>query len=182
MERFAAEAWGQLGTDTVRKWVEFNDRYFGGKLRPVPLVMTHTQPFGKRLAFCSYNPGSLGRTITVNVPKDHSMLLADNGVLLHEMIHQHLFERGEDAAHASDGWRREIMRVHMDITGNEIWAGRSMTKRVIGSDGKKSRVVRINESKRDGTGSLGQDEIATWPHSCGVRLGKLGADSPSCAQ
>jgi hypothetical protein len=56
MERFATEAWGPLGTDTVRKWAEFNARYFAGELRPVPLVFTHTQPFGRRVAFCSYNP------------------------------------------------------------------------------------------------------------------------------
>ena len=27
----------------------------------------------------------------------------------------------------------------------------------------------------DGKKSLGQDEIARWPHSCGIKLGKLGA-------
>ena len=53
MHRFASEAWGPLGTDTVNKWAEFNQRYFGGLLRPVPVVITHTQPFGKRIAFCS---------------------------------------------------------------------------------------------------------------------------------
>jgi hypothetical protein len=179
MQRFATEAWGSLGTATVERWVEFNKRFFGGKLRPVPLVITHTQPFGRRLAFCSYNPGTLGRTITVNVPKHHKSLLADNGVLLHEMIHQALFELGEDAAHASEGWRREIMRLHEEITGKQIWAGRSMTKRVRGEDGKLSKVVRINSPSPDGEGSLGQDDIATWPNSkTGIRLGKLGDVTP----
>jgi hypothetical protein len=123
MERFAMEAWGELGTNTVKKWVEFNEKYFAGKLRPVPLVITNTLPFGKRLAFCSYNPGTLGRTITLNVPSDHISLLADNNTLLHEMVHQCLFEAGEDAAHASDGWRREIMRLNKLMTGKTIWAG-----------------------------------------------------------
>jgi len=96
MERFAAEAWGELGTKTVHKWAEFNARYFAGALRPVPLVLSHTQPFGRLLAFCSYGTGiKSGRTITLNVPKHHTVLVADNGVLLHEMIHQYLFERGE---------------------------------------------------------------------------------------
>jgi hypothetical protein len=115
MERFATEAWGPLGTNTVA----------GGKLKPVPLVMTHAQPYGRRLAFCSYYPGTHGRTMTVNVPKTHTFLVADNGVLLHEMIHQYLFERGEDAGHDSDGWRREIMRLTKAISGKAIWAGRS---------------------------------------------------------
>jgi hypothetical protein len=144
-------------------------RYFDARLRPVPLVITNTQPFGKRLAFCSYCPDNKGRTITLNVPKHHNHLLADNDTLLHEMIHQRLFECGEDAAHASTGWRREIMRLHELITGHRIWAGRSMTKRI---DGK---VVRINEAAADGTQSLTQGEIARWPHSAGINLGQLGA-------
>jgi hypothetical protein len=36
------------------------------------------------------------------------------------------------AGHDGDGWRREIMRLNKLITGKEIWAGRSMTKRVAG--------------------------------------------------
>jgi hypothetical protein len=179
MRRFATEAWGPLGTATVERWVEFNERFFGGSLRPVPLVVTHTQPFGRRVAFCSYNPGTHGRTITVNVPKDHQDLLADNGVLLHEMIHQFLFEAGEDASHASEGWRREVMRLSQLIAGKEIWAGRSMTKRVRGADGKLSKVVRVNAPGPNGERSLGQDEIARWPHTVGIRLGRLGDVTPS---
>jgi hypothetical protein len=170
MYRFATEAWGPLGTTTVDKWKEFNERYFDGRLRPVPLVITNTQPFGKRLAFCSYNSAynASGRTITLNVPKDHQSLLADNGVLLHEMIHQALFERGTDAAHASEGWRNEIMRLHWLITGSVIWAGRSLVKRI---DGK---AVRINAPRSDGTASMTQGSIARWPHSAGIDLGRLG--------
>jgi hypothetical protein len=168
MYRFAGEAWGPLGTATVTKWKEFNERYFGGQLQPVPLVITNTLPFGNRLAFCSYDPASSGRTITLNVPAAHRCLLADNGVLLHEMIHQVLFERGLDAAHASEGWRNEIMRLHERITGSQIWAGRSVTKRI---DGK---VVRINKPRNDGATSLTQGAIARWPHSAGINLGKLG--------
>jgi hypothetical protein len=57
-----------------------------------PLVITHAQPFGKRLAFCSYAGGDRGgRTITLNVPKARGSLLADNNTLLHELVHQLLF-------------------------------------------------------------------------------------------
>src|SRR5215471_14343872 len=117
MHRFAGEAWGQLGFNVVKRWCEFNATYFDGTLQPVPLVITNTLPFGKRIAFCSYNPNATGRTITLNVPKDHKSLVADNDTLLHEMVHQSLFERGEDAAHLSKGWRREIMRITKLITG-----------------------------------------------------------------
>jgi hypothetical protein len=132
MRRFAGEAWGPLGVSIVERWCEFNATYFDGALRPVPLVLTNTLPFGNRVAFCSYNPNTTGRTITLNVPKEHAQLLADNCTLLHEMVHQFLFERGEDAAHLSKGWRREIMRLNKQITGAEIWAGRSVIRRIGG--------------------------------------------------
>jgi hypothetical protein len=83
------------------------------------------------------------------------------------MIHQALFERGEDAKHAG-GWRREIMRLHQMITGTQIWAGRSTTQWING------KVVRINEPRNDGMGSLPQRDIARWPYSTGINLGRLG--------
>ena len=172
MHRFAGEAWGPLGVSIVERWCEFNAAYFDGVLRPVPLVITHTQPFGNRLAFCSYSPNTAGRTITLNVPKAHRNLLADNNSLLHEMVHQFLFERGEYAAHDGEPWRREIMHLTKQITGREIWAGRSMTVR------QDKGVIRINaphpETKEP---SLPQDSIARWPRTIGISLGCLGEDS-----
>ena len=115
MLKFADEAWGQTGTSAVRKWALYNKRYFGGVLRPIPLVITNAQPFGKRLAFCSSAHGQ-SRTITVNVPSTrHQRLLADNNTLLHEMVHQFLVERGNPPGHDGLAWRREIMRLHKTI-------------------------------------------------------------------
>jgi hypothetical protein len=169
MERFAIEAWGPLGGATAHKWREFNERYFAGGLRPVPIVITNTLPFGKRLAFCSYNPDGAGRTITLNVPKSYRFLLADNCTLLHEMVHQHLFERGESAEHGGEGWRREIMRLNLLLTGKAIWAGRSQTVR------RDGEVIRINlPHPATGQSSLTQKQIARWPHDRGVDLGALG--------
>jgi hypothetical protein len=171
MRRFAGEAWGQLGVEIVEKWCEFNVAYFDGALKPVPLVISNAQPFGKRLAFCSYNPGASGRTITLNVPKFHNVLVADNNTLLHEMVHQFLFERGELAAHASGPWRREIMRLTKLITGREIWAGPSKTVRVNGS------IIRMNAPHPEtGEQSLPQKIIARWPHDeLGIDFGRLGS-------
>jgi hypothetical protein len=173
MELFAAEAWGPFGVDVVARWREFNATYFGGAFRPVPLVITNTQPFGRRIGFCSYSSRGAtggGRTITLNVPADHVRLLADNATLLHEMVHQYLFERGEYPAHDGAGWRREIMRLHQLLTGTAIWAGASKTMRI---DGK---VVRCNAPHPEtGHASLRQGEIARWPHDQpGIRLGQLG--------
>jgi hypothetical protein len=171
MRRFAGEAWGQLGVEIVEKWCEFNVAYFDGALKPVPLVISNAQPFGKRPAFCSYNPGANGRTITLNVPKFHNVLVADNNTLLHEMVHQFLFERGELAAHASGPWRREIMRLTKLITGREIWAGPSKTVRVNGS------IIRMNAPHPEtGEQSLPQKIIARWPHDeLGIDFGRLGS-------
>jgi hypothetical protein len=174
MRRFAGEAWGPLGVSIVNKWCEFNAAYFDNALRPVPLVITQTQPFGKRFAFCSYTdtgPHIGGRTITLNVPSAFKYLCADNGTLLHEMVHQFLFERGEDAAHLSSGWRREIMRLNKQITGTAIWAGPSVVRRI---DRKPTRINAPNP--KSGQQSLPQAVIARWPHDkVGIALGRLGA-------
>jgi hypothetical protein len=170
MRRFAGEAWGPLGVSIVEQWCKFNSKYFDGVLKPVPLVLTHAQPFGRRLAFCSYgSSASAGRTITLNLPKDHDKLVADVNTLLHEMVHQYLFERGEPAAHASEGWRREIMRLTKVITGKTIWCGRSSAVR---RDGK---VVRMNMAHHEnGKASLPQKIIARWPHDgVGIDFGRF---------
>jgi hypothetical protein len=137
----------------------------------VPLVLTNAQPFGKLLAFSSHDPsGTRGRTITLNVPKSHNVLVADNNTLLHEMVHQGLAEAGEDAKHDGAGWRREIMRLHAEITGQSLWAGRS---RIIRENGK---AVRRNAPSEAGLPSLTQKQIARWPHDTGlIELGTLGA-------
>jgi hypothetical protein len=180
METFASRAWGELGIGIVRRWAEFNKRYFGGKLHPIPIIITPTLPFGKRLADC-WSDVEPGRgLIRLNVPRVGGHLVADNNTLLHEMVHQVLFERGENAKHAGEGWRREIMRLNRLITGREIWAGRSITRRVEGADGKLSKVIRLNEPRADGTESLSQMQIAHWPHDgCGIDLGHLGSETPS---
>jgi hypothetical protein len=133
MEHYADEAWGELSLNAAHRWRDFNANYFNGELRPVPIVLTFTQPYGRRLAFCLYNFDSehrsspvmaSGRTITLNIPQVGKVLIADNASLLHEMVHQRLFERGEDGSHAGEGWRREIMRINLLLPGGQaIWAG-----------------------------------------------------------
>lgn len=165
MKLAAGEAWGAFGVGVVDLWAEFNAAYFDNALRPIPIVLTQAQPFGRALAFCSWGNG---RTITLNVPKDHSSLVADANTLLHEMIHQCLFERGEYPSHDGQPWRREIMRLTNQITGAEIWAGPSKTMR------ENGRVVRRNAAHPEtGMPSLRQMQIACWPHGLGINLGPL---------
>jgi hypothetical protein len=171
MERFAGEAWGEVGIGVVEKWTDFNETYFDRKLKPIPIIITRPQPFGRAIGKCGGGKGerSWGRLIQLNLPAAHNFLVADYSTLLHEMIHQCLQERGEASGHGSEGWRREIMRLNKMITGNEIWAGRSKTMR------RDKQVVRINEPHPDGRQSLTQKQIARWPHDgCGIDLGRLG--------
>jgi hypothetical protein len=172
MLNYATEAFGPLGFNAVKTWSAYNKRFFGNTLRPIPLIITQAQPFGRRAAFCSFSRSSagkeLGRTITLNAPSDHNVLVADRGTLLHEMIHQFLFERGADPTHT--GWRHEIMRLDHMLTGEQIWAGPSRTMRIEG------KVVRRNMGHEDGRVSLSQGEIARWPHCRpGIELGALGS-------
>jgi hypothetical protein len=178
MERFVLEAWGKRGRGIVERWRFYNDQYFGGALRPIPIVITNTLPFGRILAFCAYSGAGndFGRRIVLNVPRDHDRLVADNGVLLHEMIHQFLQERGEDASHKEAPWRRELMRLHQALTGKTIWAGHRTSKRVRGRDG--SRVsVKLQAPGPESEPSLTQLQIACWPCGHGIDLDRLGASS-----
>jgi hypothetical protein len=172
MVRFAGEAWGELGIAIVSRWCEFNATYFDNALKPVPLVITNTMPYGKRIGFCSYDPDATGRTITLNVPKDKHQLLADNNTLLHEMVHQFLCELGEYPSHDGNGWRREITRLTRIITGNDIWVGPSKTMR------RNGRVVRMNAPHPEtNVPSLTQGVIARWPHDAfGIDFGQLGKE------
>ncbi len=161
MRRHAAEAWGLLGADIADTWRKFNAAYFDGALRPIPLIVSQMLPFGRRIGQCSYNLRSWqGRAITLNLPDAGGHLIADNNTLLHEMLHQYLFERGEDPAHMAEPWRREIMRLTKLITGKTIWAGPS---KVIRQNGKATRINAPHPKTKEP--SLPQAVIARWPHN-----------------
>ena len=52
------------------------------------------------------------------------------------------------------------MRLTKMITGKQIWAGKSITKRVEGSDGKLGKVIRISKPHEDGSTSPGGRTMA----------------------
>jgi hypothetical protein len=166
MRRCLVRGWGDLGGRTADCWREFNHRYFGAGLRPLPIFFTPTAPYGNmvgwtcvahtmtHIALCRPDTGNAGYT-------------ADRGILLHEMLHQSLRERGDNAKHNGQAWRDAIMWLHHEITGDHIFAGRSKVAKVKQPDGRR-KSVRIQEE-----GSLDQAVIARWPHSCGIELGPL---------
>jgi hypothetical protein len=106
-------------------------------------------------------------------PREGTLLVADRGVLLHEMLHQFLHEQGEDVRHAGEPWRREIMRLTLAITGQDIWAGASTVRKVKGKDGTRRSVRGNRPHPETEAPSLSQRAIARWPHSIGLDLGTL---------
>jgi hypothetical protein len=162
--------WGDVGGRVADCWAEYNRLYFGGRLRPLPIFLTPSAPYGKRIGWTCC--GGAVTHIALCAPRHGTVLVADRCTLLHEMIHQCLHEGGEfpcpDGPH-SGPWCREIMRLHRQITGKEIWAGRYTVQK-----GKDRRSVRGNLPHPDtGRPSIPQAEIARWPHDSGIKLGPL---------
>jgi hypothetical protein len=171
MRRTLVVGWGDLGERTAQCWREFNRLYFADELLPLPIFLTPTLPYGRRVGETCC--GNAVTHIALAAPRVGNILVADRGVLLHEMIHQLLHERGQDPGHKDQPWRQEIMRLHLQITGKSIWAGAYTVGKQKCADGER-RSVRMNQADpATGRESITQGKIARWPHSLGVRLGHL---------
>jgi hypothetical protein len=169
MRRALVVGWGDLGGRVADTWERFNHDYFGGRLRPLPIFLTPTTPYGHLVGWTCC--GGAVTHIALAAPKDGHVLVAGRGCLLHEMVHQALHEAGEDIRHKGEPWCREIMRLHRLITGEEIWAGASVVRKVRDADGVR-RSKRYNQPHPEtGAPGLGQRDIAGWPGSAGIRLG-----------
>lgn len=161
MLRLATHAFGDIGKRTALLWREYNSKYFDDVLNPIPLVYVPTLPHGAHV-------GETWQTHVIYLmgqgPRRPWSFI--RGVLVHEMLHQFLYQRGVSASHDSDGWRTEIMRITAKHFGKEIWAGRIKVTKV--GKGKDRRSVKFNAPHPDGRKSLTQGEIARWPHSVGI--------------
>jgi hypothetical protein len=167
MRRALVVGWGRLGARVAECWEEYNRLYFGGRLKPLPVFLTPAMPYGRLLGWTCC--GGAVTHIALAAPKDGEVLVADRGVLLHEMVHQLLHESGEGTGHGGEGWRREVMRLHKRLTGKEVWAGKPTVFK-----GKDRKSVRGNKPHPEtGAPSLTQGDIARWPHSVGIVLGAL---------
>jgi hypothetical protein len=171
MRRALVVGWGELGERVAQCWRDFNRLYFADELLPLPIFLTATMPYGRMIGWtCCADAVT---HIALASPNDGTILVADRGVLLHEMIHQFLHERGERFGHQGEPWRREIMRLHLQITGKTIWAGAYTVGKRPGLDGIR-RSARFNRpDPATGRESIGQMQIASWPGSLKIRLGSL---------
>ena len=174
MRRFLTIGWGTLGEDVAATWLEFNRQHFGGKLHPLPITIVSTSPYGHWLGL-TYGGADHNRThlIQLTMPRNSSELVADRGVLLHEMVHQHLIERGESPKHEHGPWCREIMRLHLAITGKRIWAAPEVVGKRRGENGERKSIRYQPICPETGMKSIPRGKLSRWPHACGLDLGPL---------
>jgi hypothetical protein len=171
MRQALTVGWGPLGARVAKGWLDYNRVYWEDKLKPLPIFLTPTSPYGHwiGLTCCSETVTHIAMT----APRVGKVLVADRNTLLHEMIHQYLFETGQDPKHEGEPWRKEIMRLHELLTGETIWAGAYTVKKVRQANGRRKSVKGNRAEPRAGRPSITQGEIARWPQSLGIRLGSL---------
>jgi hypothetical protein len=156
-------------------WADYNERYWGGRLRPLPVFLTPATPYGKRLGWtcCEPQVTHIALAYPLTCPAEGQVLVADRSTLLHEMTHQGLSEAGLCPEHKGQPWRDEVMRLHRLLTGQDIWAGAPTVVKEKDGDGAR-RSVRLNRPQPvTGQPSLSQADIARWPGSVGIDLGAL---------
>lgn len=154
----ADRCFGELGRRTIYLWREYNDSYFGGSLTVTPVLFVPVSPWGHWVGLHRHQ-----QNIYLMPPGTRRSWDFVRGVLLHEMIHQHLAQQGENTAHAGSPWCGEIMRVSR-LLGRDIWAGKYMVKKV---NGKSVRANQEPASPNDAP-MLNQKQISQWPHSIGL--------------
>jgi hypothetical protein len=183
MKKVARHGWGDLGERAVDVWLDYNNRYFGGRLNALPLHFVPTTPYGNLIGWTCCQ-GAVTH-IALCEPREGKHLIADRRTLLHEMIHQGLHESGRNIRHKGQPWRDEIMRLHLLITGQPLWAA----ARIVGKDEKRKSVARLRPHPETGQLSITQQQIARWPHDdenqwpASLNLGPILAtpDSPEAA-
>jgi len=165
MHRCLVKGWGALGSRVAHTWDEFNVTYFGGELRPIPIFLVPCAPFGHWVGItCCLDEVT---HIALCRPRNGKSLVADRGVLLHEMIHQSCHQRGVNSKHAGQPWRDTIMRLHKQITGQPLVLVQQKIVKVRQPDGTRKSVRSSPE------GAVTQGAIARWPHSFGLRFEQL---------
>lgn len=154
--------WGEAGTWAAETWTSHNAAYFGGQLHYHGAVFGLT-PHGRRLGHTSRTSGRITLHPSLLDPQGNAWALEPrlgvrfaSDVLLHEMIHAHLFDGGDlgEESHNSEGWCVEITRLTPLLGLDPIHAEPVRQHRV---DGKVTRWAR--------EGYLPRNRIADWPHS-----------------
>jgi hypothetical protein len=164
VRKVAVATFGNPGGHLVDLWAWYNDTLFGGELRPILISRSRVFAYGRCVGWTNVVGGHDPYRHIVVKAFGWPICAKQRAVLLHEMVHQFLFERGEDPHHDARPWCREIMRLSREL-GKPIWAGHYTVFR----NGKSTR--RGNTApppELANLRALAQKEIANWPHS--IRL------------
>lgn len=152
---------GRDGEQLAELWAAFNDRLWGGSLEPVPIWLPRVTTYGRWIGLYSGNHDH--RSLSVQVKWQLSPQ-AQADVLLHECVHQALWEQRQCPAHNAWPWCREIVRLTRELWGIDIWAAPSVPRRVAGHS------TRVQAAGPGEQVSITRQQIATWPHSLGLHV------------
>lgn len=147
------------GVELSRAWEWMNDQCFYGMLRPCPILLPSSPPYGHWLGLCTGN--FEGETVHIQLKRDLEQGVHFN-VLLHECLHAYLRETRQHIDHNAKPWCHEIMRLTREIWGVEIHACPSSPRKING------RSVRVQKPSATGQASITQSEISNWPDSIGL--------------
>jgi hypothetical protein len=162
MRAFLEYGWGDIGLAVFTTWEEFNIRFFADQLSPIPIVLVATSPHGHWVG-CTHTVTTQRRAAFIALTAPYNKRLrSDRGVLLHEMIHAALVERGESPKHEHAPWCREITRLSALLGRSYVHAAPQKVQRVNGT------IARVTPH-----GSISRRAAARWPHSIGLDLGSL---------
>jgi len=149
---------GELLADA---WDRLNQTCFRGVLKPVPILLPSSPPYGHWVGLCTGN--LQGETIHIQLKRDMPMK-EHYDVLLHECLHAYLRECGESTDHNDVPWCREIMRLSTELWGVGIWASPSQPRKVKGVS------KRVQKPRADGAESVKRTAISRWPQSMSLNL------------
>jgi hypothetical protein len=160
----AQSAYGPPGGHLVDLWTLYNKRLFGGDLQPILITRSRVFSYGRCVGWIRVDREPHRQ---IQVKEFSEEICTDQcRILLHEMVHQALLERGQSPKHADQPWCDEIMRISR-LLGQPIWAGKYTVIRH-GRDLRRGN--RPAPTELAGLRALSHKEIARWPHSVGLRL------------
>ena len=185
MRNFLTLGWGGAGEKAFADYQKFNERFFQGQLPPTHLSFNYTSQYGRWLGQCAFGEVtphgtrplariSLCRPLTNALPARFRgyqySLCADSAVLLHEMLHLYLFQRGEPAGHSSAGWIDGVLRMSAQLGVNIDYQPQVRHRiPVVDENGDcettPNKRVKRSQQRFTPANSLSFDELQCWPHT-----------------
>jgi hypothetical protein len=157
---------GDRGVALVELWKEINQRCFEGRLCPLPIQWVTCMPYGRCVGSIRHSHAKgHQRTARIEIMRTRSNKDAAL-ILLHEMVHQSLMEQDMDPSHISAFWRKELVRLSLDVFGKSVVVPREMVRKFMRDDGlwssrRELEQVPILPSHL----ILNRAQSAQWPHS-----------------